>query len=78
MGLMRLIHLLHRYVPVVSRGLALGFAILAVATAFFGMGDYPGASERFLVAGLFALVAIVSFGIGLATKPILKWVLRQI
>lgn len=78
MGLMRLVHLLNRFVPVVSRGLALGFAILAVATAFFGMGDYPGAGERFLVAGLFALFAIVSFGLGLATKPILKWFLRQI
>lgn len=77
MGLVRLIHLLNRFVPVVSRGLALGFAILAVATAFFGMGDYPGASERYLVGALFAVFAIVSFGIGLATKPILKWVLRQ-
>ena len=77
-SLIRLTQILNRFVPVVARGLALGFAVLALATAFLDMGDYPGSRERYLVAGLYLVFALVSFGIGRATKPILKWVLRRL
>ena len=76
-GLLRLIHLLNRFVPVVARGLALGLAIVAIATAFFEMGEYPGAGERYVMAGIYALLALVSFAVSRAVKPFLKWVLRR-
>jgi len=74
---LRLVPILRRFVPVVGRGLALGFAILSVATAFFGMGDYPTAGDRFLVAGLYAFIAAASIGIVYAVSPVLRWMLRR-
>lgn len=75
--LLRLIHLLNRFIPVVARGFALGLAIVAIATAFFEMGEYPGVGERYVMAGIYALLALVSFAIGRAVKPFLKWILRR-
>lgn len=70
--LQKLIQFLDRFVPVVSRGLALGFGILAVATAFLGMGDYAGSTERALVSGLYGLIALASLAVGLAVRALLR------
>jgi hypothetical protein len=77
-SLFRIVQLLNRFVPIVARGLAVAFAILAVGTAAFGMGDYASAADRHLVALLFAFLGVASFAIGRATKPILKWILRRV
>jgi hypothetical protein len=76
-ALFKLIPMLRRFVPVVGRGLALGFAVLALATAFFGMGDHPTTLDRFLVSALYAVLAAASIGIVHAIKPILRWMLRR-
>ena len=73
----RLIQLLNRFVPVVARGVGLGFAIVAITTLLFGMGEYSAPSERYVFTGIFAFIALVSFGISRAVKPILKWILRR-
>jgi hypothetical protein len=70
--LQKIIQFLGRFVPVVSRGLALGFAILAIATAFLGMGDHAGSTERALVSGLYGLIALASLAVGLAVRQILR------
>jgi hypothetical protein len=72
----KLIQFLGRYLPVVGRGLALGFGVLAVATAVFGMGDYPTASDRWLVAAVYALIAVASLVIVAAVRPMLRWMSR--
>jgi nitrate/nitrite transporter NarK len=77
-ALLRLFPILRRFVPIVGRGLALGFAVLAVATAFFAMGDYWTARDRFLVAGLYAVFAGASMTVAVAIAPILRWVLRRL
>lgn len=68
----KLIHILSRIVPAVARGVALGFAVLAMATAFFEMGDYATAADRYWTSGVYALVAAVGLAISLAAKPILR------
>jgi len=75
--LLNLIRVLGRFVPIVSRGLALAFVIVAALTAILGIGDYASLRDRYLVAGLFLLFAAVSFAIGLAVRPILRWLLRR-
>jgi hypothetical protein len=77
-ALLRLFPILRRFVPIVGRGLALGFAVLAVATAFFALGDYPTARDRFLVAGLYAVFAGVGLATVFAVKPMLRWLLRRL
>jgi hypothetical protein len=69
----KLIQFLGRFVPVVGRGLALGFGVLAVATAVFGMGDYPTTAGRWLVSGVYALIAVASLAISRAVGPVLRW-----
>ena len=76
-GRIRLIQLLNRFVPVIARGLALGFAIVAITTLFFGMGEYSEPRERYVFTGIFTFLALVSFGVGRAVKPILRWILRR-
>lgn len=72
----KLIQFLGRFVPVVGRGLALGFGMLAVATVVFGMGDHPTAPDRWLVAAVYALIAVGSLVIVAAVGPILRWLSR--
>jgi hypothetical protein len=67
-----LMQFLGRFVPPVARGLALGFAVLAVATAVFGMGDYATTANRYVVSGVYALVAVVSLAISRLVKPTLR------
>lgn len=76
-GLLRLIHWLNRFVPVVARGIALGLAIVAISTALFEMGEYSGARERYVTAGIYMLLAFISFGISRVIKPVLRWILRR-
>ena len=76
-GLIRFIHSLNRFVPVVARGIALGLAIVAISTAFFEMGEYSGAGERYVTAGIYMLLALISFGISRVVKPVLRWILRR-
>ena len=73
----RLIQLLNRFVPVVARGVGLGFAIVAMTTLLFGMGEYSEPRERYVFTGIFGFIAVVSFGLSRAIKPILKWILRR-
>ena len=68
----KLMQFLGRFVPPVARGLALGFAVLAVATAVFGMGDYATTTDRYVVSGLYGLIAAVSMAVAAAVKPILR------
>jgi nitrate/nitrite transporter NarK len=76
-ALLDLIRVLGRFVPIVSRGLALAFLIAAALTAFLDIGDYAGMRDRYLVAGLLLAFAGVSFAIGLAVRPFLRWLLRR-
>lgn len=69
----KLFHLIERFAPPVARGLALGFAVLAVATAVFGMGDYASAAERYWVSAAYGLVAVVSLVVSRAVEPFLRW-----
>jgi hypothetical protein len=71
-GRQKLMQFLGRFVPVVARGLALGFAVLAVATAVFDMGDHATVMDRYLLSGLYALIAAVSMAVAAAVKPILR------
>jgi hypothetical protein len=71
-GRQKLMQFLGRFVPVVARGLALGFAVLAVATAVFGMGDHATTTDRYLVSGVYALIAAASLAISQLVKPILR------
>jgi len=66
-----LIQVLGRFVPVVARGLALGFGVLAVATAFFGMGDYAVAADRYLISIVYALIAAAALIVSRTAGPIL-------
>jgi len=68
----KLIQFLGRFVPVVGRGLALGFGALAVATAFFGMGDYASAADRYSISTVYAFVAVVALVVSRAVGPILR------
>lgn len=68
----RIIQFLGRFVPPVARGLALGFGILAIATAASLTGDYATATDRYLVAGLYAAIAIASLAISRAVQPVLR------
>ena len=72
----KIIQSLGRFVPVVARGLALGFGVLAIATAVFGMGDYATAADRYWVSGVYALIAVVSLVIVRAVGPILRQISR--
>ena len=74
--LLKTVSFLARYVPIVARGLFIGFFAAAVTTLFFGYGDYASAQDRYLVAGLFLLFGIVSLGIVYSIKPIMRRVLR--
>lgn len=75
--LFRLVRLLNRFVPIIARGVGLGLAIAAIATLVLGMGEYSEPLERYVFTGIFTFFALVSFGIGRAIKPILRWVLRR-
>jgi len=70
-GSQKVMQFLGRFVPPVARGLALGFAVLAVATAVFGMGDYATTVDRYVVSGVYALIAVASLAISRLVKPIL-------
>ena len=72
-GSQKVMQFLGRFVPPVARGLALGFAVLAVATAVFGMGDYETTADRYVVSGVYALIAVASLAISRLVKPILHW-----
>ena len=74
----RLIQLLNRFVPVVARGAGLGFAIVAITTLLFGMGEYSAPRERYVFTAIFAFIALVCFSLSRAIKPILKWILRRV
>ena len=71
-----LLSLLDRFVPVICRGLALGFAVLAVAT-LFGMGDHATAADRYFSAGLYAAVAVASLVIASAAGRMLRRLLSR-
>lgn len=58
------------FLPLACRGLALGFAILAV-TVLFGIGDDAG-SDRYFTAGLYAAIAVGSFAFGVVAGRILR------
>jgi hypothetical protein len=64
--------LVGRFAPPVARGLALGFAILAIATVVFGMGDYASDAERYWVAGVYGAIAGISFFVSRAIDPLLR------
>jgi hypothetical protein len=67
-----LIQFLGRFVPAVGRGLALGFGVLAVATAVFGMGDYATTADRYWVSGVYAVIAVTGLAVARAAGPILR------
>ena len=69
-GRQKLMQFLGRFVPVIARGLALGFAVLAVATAVFGMGDYATTADRYVVSGVYAFIAVASLTISRLVKPL--------
>ena len=69
---MRVYHLIERFAPPVARGLALGFAVLAVATVALGMGDHASAAERYWVSAGYGLVAVLSFVLSRAIEPFLR------
>jgi hypothetical protein len=76
-SLLRLIHLQARYVPIVARGLAIAFFVVAVGTAALNIGNYPSASARYGVAALFVFFGLVSLGIAASVKPILRRLMRS-
>ena len=73
----RIIPFLARYVPIVSRGLALAFFVVAATTAALDTGHYASAFARYSVAGLFLFFCVVSLLIGHYVRPILRWLMRS-
>jgi hypothetical protein len=76
-ALFRLVPTIARYVPIVARGLAIAFFVLAAGTATLNGGDYASPAARYAVAALFLLFAIVSLMIGHYVRPILRWLMRR-
>ena len=68
-----LIRFLALGVPMLSRIVAIALIVAAVAVAFLEIGGYDAAS-RANVALLFALLALVSIGVGLAVP----WLVRRL
>lgn len=77
-ALIQTMHRLGRYARVVGPLLAAVFVLVALLTALSVIGSYPTDGARYLVAGLFTVFALVSLGIGLSVRPILRWVLRRV
>jgi hypothetical protein len=69
----KVFRLVGRFAPPVARGLALGFAVLAIATVVFGMGDHTSDAERYWVSGVYAAIAAISFFMSRAIDPLLRW-----
>lgn len=68
-----LIRFLALGVPMLSRIVAIALIVAAVAVAFLEIGGYDAAS-RANVALLFAFLALVSIGVGLAVP----WLVRRL
>ena len=63
--------------PIVARGLAIAFFVVAVGTAALNTGNYASANARYTVAGLFVVFGIVSLMIGHYVRPVLRWLMRS-
>ena len=67
-----LFNTLDRLIPPIFRGLALGFGVLAIATAVFGMDVLSDGSNRFLLAVLYAVVALICFAVARRARDLLR------
>jgi H+/Cl- antiporter ClcA len=68
----KLIQVLGRFVPVVARGLALGFFVLAIATVVFDGHDDATVAERYWLAGVYAAIGAGSLLIARAVASIVR------
>ncbi len=74
----RIIPVLARYVPIVSRGLALAFFVVAASIVALSAGNFVDPVARYTIAGLLLFFGVTSLAIGHYTRPILRWLMRTL
>jgi hypothetical protein len=72
----RLVRFLALGVPTLSRVIAVALVVAALALAFLEFGPYDAATRADL-ALLFAVLALVSLGLGYAVPWLVRWLLPR-